>query len=216
MPLYRRLPLTTRGDLLTRDASNNTRIAIGSTGKVLHTDGTDPTWQALVAADIPNLDASKLTSGQLAVAQGGTGVSAVPSFFVHKNGTSQTGIVANTLTKMTWSTETYDTNSNFASDKFTPTVAGKYLLICNILWDNTTADQVELLTGLYKNGSILLDSRIRTSGANQYQLVILTTIVDANGSTDNFEIYAKHSDVANRTVYGGAANTWWTGVRVAT
>jgi hypothetical protein len=72
MPLYRRLPLTTRGDLLTRDASNNTRIAIGSTGKVLHTDGTDPTWQALVAADIPNLDASKLTSGQLAVAQGGT------------------------------------------------------------------------------------------------------------------------------------------------
>src|SRR5207248_9143847 len=152
MPLYYPpTPLTTRGDLLTRDASNNTRVAIGSSGKVLHSDGTDPSWQALVAADIPNLDASKLTTGQVAVAQGGTGVSAVPSFFVHKNGTSQTGIIPNTLTKMTGSTETYDTHNDFASDKFTPTVAGKYLLICNILWDNTTADQVELLTALYKN-----------------------------------------------------------------
>jgi hypothetical protein len=215
MPLYVPIPLTTRGDLLTRDASNNTRIAIGSSGKVLHTDGTDPTWQALVAGDIPNLDTSKLTTGALAIARGGTGVGALPAFFVHKNGTSQTGILANTLTKMTWSTETYDTNSNFASDKFTPTVAGKYLIVCNILWDNTTADQVELLTALYKNGSILLDSRIRTSGTNQYQLVILTTIVDANGSTDNFEIYAKHSDSANRTVYGGSANTWWCGVWVS-
>lgn len=34
----------------------------------------NPTFRALVAADIPNLAASKITSGQLAVARGGTGV----------------------------------------------------------------------------------------------------------------------------------------------
>lgn len=31
-----------------------------------------PTWRAAVAADIPNLDASKITTGQLALARGGT------------------------------------------------------------------------------------------------------------------------------------------------
>jgi hypothetical protein len=47
-------PLTTRGDLLARNASNVTaRLAIGTTGKVLHSNGTDPSWQALVAADLP-------------------------------------------------------------------------------------------------------------------------------------------------------------------
>lgn len=34
----------------------------------------NPTFRTLVAADIPNLDASKITTGQLAVARGGTGV----------------------------------------------------------------------------------------------------------------------------------------------
>ena len=67
-------PLTTRGDLLTRDASGHVRLAIGASGRFLRSDGTDPSWQALVAADIPNLDTSKLTSGALPVARGGTGL----------------------------------------------------------------------------------------------------------------------------------------------
>lgn len=36
--------LTTRGDLLTRGASGYTRLAIGSTGKVLTSDGVDASW----------------------------------------------------------------------------------------------------------------------------------------------------------------------------
>lgn len=39
-------PMTTRGDVIVRDASNVTaRLAIGSTGKVLQSDGTDVSWQ---------------------------------------------------------------------------------------------------------------------------------------------------------------------------
>src|ERR1051326_7191724 len=44
-------PLTTRGDLLTRDATNNVRLAIGSAGKYVRSDGTDPSWQSITAAD---------------------------------------------------------------------------------------------------------------------------------------------------------------------
>ena len=46
-------PLTTRGDLLTRDASNNARLGIGATGKYLRSDGTDPSWQTIAAGDLP-------------------------------------------------------------------------------------------------------------------------------------------------------------------
>ncbi len=38
-------PTTTRGDLITRDASNNVRLALGAAGKSVRSDGTDPGWQ---------------------------------------------------------------------------------------------------------------------------------------------------------------------------
>jgi hypothetical protein len=37
-------PVTTRGDLITRDATNNIRLGIGAAGTVLKSDGTDPSW----------------------------------------------------------------------------------------------------------------------------------------------------------------------------
>lgn len=39
-------PLTTRGDLLTRDTTNNIRLAIGAANTVLGSNGTDPSWVA--------------------------------------------------------------------------------------------------------------------------------------------------------------------------
>jgi hypothetical protein len=64
----------TRGDLLYASAANTlSKLAIGTTGKFLKTDGTDPSWQALAAGDIPSLDASKITTGSLAKARGGAG-----------------------------------------------------------------------------------------------------------------------------------------------
>ena len=66
-------PLTTRGDLLTRNATVHARLAVGAAGTFLRSDGTDPSWAALVAADVPSLDASKIATGVLPVARGGTG-----------------------------------------------------------------------------------------------------------------------------------------------
>lgn len=42
-------PLTTRGDLLYRDASAPARLPIGGSNSVLASDGTDPTWAGLSA-----------------------------------------------------------------------------------------------------------------------------------------------------------------------
>jgi hypothetical protein len=45
-----RVPLTTRGDLLSRSATVNTRLAIGTSGYALMSDGTDPAWTGFVQA----------------------------------------------------------------------------------------------------------------------------------------------------------------------
>lgn len=58
------VPLTTRGDLLTRDAANNVRLAIGPAARVLRSDGTDPQWaQVALGTDV---------TGQTPIANGGT------------------------------------------------------------------------------------------------------------------------------------------------
>ena len=59
-------PVTTRGDIIIRDASNNVRLAIGAADRVLLTDGTDPSWgQVSLTGGV---------TGTLPVANGGTGV----------------------------------------------------------------------------------------------------------------------------------------------
>lgn len=55
-----------RGDLLIGIAGPSwSKLAIGTSGKFLRTDGTDPSWQNIAASDI--------TSGILTLARGGTG-----------------------------------------------------------------------------------------------------------------------------------------------
>ena len=52
------------------------------------------------------------------------------SFSVDKNGVNQS-ISPAVWTKLTWSHEALDTNSNFANNRFTPTVSGNYLFVLN-------------------------------------------------------------------------------------
>jgi hypothetical protein len=62
------VPLTTRGDLLTRDAANNVRLAIGPAGRVVRSDGTDPQWaQVALATDVTGqtADCERRHSGEL-------------------------------------------------------------------------------------------------------------------------------------------------------
>jgi hypothetical protein len=64
---YGIVDLTTRGDLLTRDASTYARIGIGASGRYLRSDGTDPSWSTLLASDLAY---SGLTTGQVLRATG--------------------------------------------------------------------------------------------------------------------------------------------------
>lgn len=70
------LPLTTRGDLFTRDASANARLAIGAANTVLFSNATDPAWGKIVDAYIDSAAAialSKLAALSFSVAVVTTG-----------------------------------------------------------------------------------------------------------------------------------------------
>jgi hypothetical protein len=72
--------LTTRGDLLTRGASANERLAIGGADTVLLTDGTDPAWgQVSLTAGV---------TGTLPLANGGTGATVAATALSNLGGIS--------------------------------------------------------------------------------------------------------------------------------
>jgi hypothetical protein len=115
-------------------------------------------------------------------------------------------VIAGGLVKILFGTEEFDTNNNFASSAFTPTVAGYYQLNFAVggSWSNT-----ELATYIHKNGSQFkqiqdIQMTINYSG-------IGSCIVYANGSTDYFEVYI-YSATA-QTLSAGTA-TWFNGSMV--
>ncbi len=64
------------GDTQNPYGTKNKNLVLASSGT---TNGVAPSFRALVAADIPDLNASKITGGQLGVAYGGTGASTFTS-----------------------------------------------------------------------------------------------------------------------------------------
>lgn len=128
-------PLSSRGDLITRDATNNIRLGIGAANTVLKTDGTDPSWALLVNANIDsaaaiaysklNLSASiatgDLASGLLVPStKGGTGVNNAGTLTYGSNNITVTTSGTTSVTIPT--SGTLAPGLNWTS--YTPTVVG--------------------------------------------------------------------------------------------
>jgi hypothetical protein len=126
------------------------------------------------------------TSGTV-ITTGSTFAGTGPAFAAYSNA-SQT-LSSGTFTKVLFQVEEFDTNNNFASSTFTPTVAGYYqvntLGYAIVSGGNVTRG----ITMLYKNGSVfqrLTDIATTTSnvlGAGN------SIIVYMNGTTDYLEVY---------------------------
>ena len=111
-------------------------------------------------------------------------------------------------TKLTYDTEEFDTNNNFASSRFTPTVAGYYQINAVYSSLNSTSARVTLVS-IFKNGSeFKRGTRINTtdnSGIN------VSSIIYLNGSTDYVEIYAFQSSGVALNTEPGAGLVWVNG-----
>jgi hypothetical protein len=120
---------------------------------------------------------------------------------------SQTSLSNGTYVKVLFDTEEFDTNSNFASSRFTPTVAGYYQLSTSVTFTGIVT--TEAVIALYKNGTPFkygTDVAITSAGV---WIINGTFLVYANGSTDYFEIYIYQS--SSRNAASGQAATWFAG-----
>jgi hypothetical protein len=117
----------------------------------------------------------------------------------------QLAIGYNNWTKITYDTEEYDTNSNFASSTFTPTVAGYYLFTARNQFIADGVAMAEINSAFFKNGTIA------KTGTYKYQPAALTAqfgsnisaVIYCNGTTDYVECYGR-TDGSTLYVYGAA------------
>ena len=116
-----------------------------------------------------------------------------PAFMAKPDGNIT--ISDDTVTKLLFATEDFDTDSDYASSRFTPTTAGKYQVSGAVQW-NTDTNYNAVLQGrlfVYKNGAQIfrndMDPRV---GSGQVPISFFNYInvaVDMNGSSDYVEFY---------------------------
>ena len=134
----------------------------------------------------------------------------------------QTGLGSGTLYKVTFQSETYDTDNCFDSTtnyRFTPTVAGKYFFNYQVYMSSSGGASNIYITRVnaQKNGSSNIifkqtdfsSNPISNNGFNG------SGTVDMNGSSDYLEIYAR-GDLGSGTVtlISGEANTFFEAYRI--
>jgi hypothetical protein len=174
-----------KGDLVAGTAADTfSRLAVGANGTVLTADSAEATglkWATPASTTLP-------------------------AFSAHS--ASNQSVTQNTFTKITFGTEEFDTNSNFASSRFTPTVAGYYQINAGmVLVQGSTLGSLYL----YKNGSAYksfngqFSSEVYVGGA---------TVVYLNGSTDYVEMYVFPGGSSPVLQGANGAQTWFSGVGV--
>lgn len=124
------------------------------------------------------LQASAVTQPKVGSGVAGNG----PAFSAYPN-TTQT-LSGNTWTKILYQTEEYDTNNNFASSTFTPTVAGYYQVVASM---QVATSFTNGLMAVYKNGSVYKQGY--TTGSAVTGTFNVLCYVYCNGTTDYIDAY---------------------------
>jgi hypothetical protein len=150
---------------------------------------------------LPTTNGTIITTGSTFA---GTG----PAFAAYA--TVNQSITSASFTKITFGTEIFDTNNNFASSRFTPTIAGYYQI--------SSATRVEagasgeFILSIARNGTIVyrgLDNSLIS--ANQFAGLNASALLYLNGSTDYVEMLVYQSTGSSKNITGEPEITWMTG-----
>jgi hypothetical protein len=134
----------------------------------------------------------------------------MPAFSAFQS--SPTSLSSGAFTKVLFGTEEFDTNNNFTSSTFTPTVAGYYQV--------NGAVNIDSITGLciatiYKNGSRYKDGAWITTAAQQTKSLV-SSIVFCNGTTDYLEIYGFNGGSTTSTINTQVFGSYFNAILVRT
>jgi hypothetical protein len=142
---------------------------------------------------VPSVTGTAMVSGNM------------PAFSATNNAVQS--ISGSTYTKVLFQTEVFDTNNNFASSRFTPTVAGYYQINATLYHNWGTAGSVAS-TIIYKNG--VIDTAFASrygSNTGPWGSITTSTLLYLNGSTDYVEVYAWSNNGSPSIETSNAANT---------
>ena len=129
---------------------------------------------------LPDEAGTILTTATAGVPVGGPAFSATPA--------TPQSITSGAYTKVNLGTEVFDTNSNFESSRFTPTVAGYYQLNGSVYPISTnSASYIWCL--IYKNGSQYSWGSSAGAASSQDGVSVASTLIYLNGSTDYVELF---------------------------
>jgi hypothetical protein len=127
----------------------------------------------------------------------------------------QTIASAGAQVKVTFGSETFDTDGCFASSTFTPTVEGYYQLNATVRIAGTSGTGENMLV-LYKNGGEYARGTNGSGteiGASFYSMQV-SDIVYANGTTDFFEVYIQQGSGSNRDTTAGTNISYFSGCMI--
>jgi hypothetical protein len=141
----------------------------------------------------------KMTKANFVSGVGGTNTPAFEAYL--SSNTSQ--LSDDTDTKITFDGEIYDSDNTFSSGRFTPAVAGKYLIYGRLMFDDTNvADNTdEHMIKIFKNGA---QESVFFIYPNTNDSIITYAEVIVLDDNDYIEIYAKMNNSNGGRVVKGA------------
>ena len=174
----------TDGNIISYDTNGNpVAVTTGSSGQVLTSAG---------AGAVPSFQA----------AAGGNNT---PNFFARS--TADQSLSAGSWTKVTFGTEDYDSDSAFASSKFTVPSGkgGKYLLHTSVFVGAANETSLsQQFTAFYKNGSIFRTDVSDFRGVRTHQYTATVTAILDLSATDYIEVYVQSSATSTLTLDSSA------------
>ena len=147
----------------------------------------EPTTASNFTATLPAATGDVMVSGNM------------PAFSAYADATTQTLATA-TYTKILFQTEEFDTNNNFSSSRFTPTVAGYYQVSSQLLFPALAG--FTCLVAIYKNGADFKEGTRTAIAATASGGVYVSALVYCNGSTDYIEIYGQQTSGTSQNLIG--------------
>jgi len=138
----------------------------------------------------------------------GAGGVNTPAFFARCS--TQQSIANQTVTKIQFDTEIYDTDGkydNSSNYRFTPGVAGKYNFTLSVSLDDV-ADQGNFYLYLYKNGSAASSAITRVRGSGVEKMTSFCHWSDTANTTDYYEGYVYHGSGSAEVLRPDLATTF--------
>jgi len=157
---------------------------------------------------IVNADISASAAIATSKLSGGTNT---PAFYAYAS--SKTNLSNASATKITLDAESFDTDSAFASNRFTVPSGkdGKYFFAAGIREDSFTANR--FILQLQKNASSVVAQMELSGGVSGYMTAVVSTVLNLS-SSDYIEMFCYQDSGVTKTNSNGIADTWLTGFKL--